>query len=237
MIKFFRYIRKDLMEKNKTGNYLKYAIGEIILVVIGILIALQINNMNEARKTKNFEHKILNDILISMEGNFFQLDLCLKSNKGGIASGNIISRQLEENLPYHDSLARHFSRSIQFCSPALYNAGYESLKTYGRNLITKDAIRKSLGIYDSGWMETVAQRQEDYFFYTATPVLTNLFEKVAMRTEMKPFDYDELKNSKAYISVLKTSMANREDQIYWYEQWKDSLVNIKEIIEMELEKQ
>ena len=51
MIKFFRHIRKDLMEQNKTSRYLKYAIGEIILVVIGILIALQINNWNELRKS------------------------------------------------------------------------------------------------------------------------------------------------------------------------------------------
>jgi len=60
MIKFFRKIRYDLMEQNKTGSsaeasakagkYLKYAIGEVILVVIGILIALQINNWNESRK-------------------------------------------------------------------------------------------------------------------------------------------------------------------------------------------
>jgi len=50
MIKFFRKIRYDLMEKNKTGKYFKYAIGEIVLVVIGILIALTINNWNESRK-------------------------------------------------------------------------------------------------------------------------------------------------------------------------------------------
>ena len=53
MIKFFRKIRYDLMEKNKTGKYLKYAMGEIILVVIGILIALQLNNWNESRKEQN----------------------------------------------------------------------------------------------------------------------------------------------------------------------------------------
>ena len=53
MIKFFRHIRKSLLLENKTGKYLKYAIGEIILVVIGILIALQVNTWNENRKDAN----------------------------------------------------------------------------------------------------------------------------------------------------------------------------------------
>ena len=59
MIKFFRKIRYDLMEKNKTGKYLKYAIGEIVLVVIGILIALAINNLNQIRIAENEEITIL----------------------------------------------------------------------------------------------------------------------------------------------------------------------------------
>ena len=55
MIKFFRKIRQNLLSEGKTGKYFKYAIGEIVLVVIGILIALQINNWNENRKTnENF---------------------------------------------------------------------------------------------------------------------------------------------------------------------------------------
>ena len=66
MIKFFRHIRKDLMEKNKTGKYFKYAIGEIVLVVIGILIALQINNWNENQKlktkTQHYYAQLLDDL-------------------------------------------------------------------------------------------------------------------------------------------------------------------------------
>lgn len=50
MIKFFRKIRQNLLMENKTGKYLKYAFGEIILVMIGILLALQVNNWNEDRK-------------------------------------------------------------------------------------------------------------------------------------------------------------------------------------------
>ncbi len=62
MIKFFRKIRFDLMKKNKTGKYLKYAIGEIVLVVIGILIALQINNWNENRKSEITKHVLLQEL-------------------------------------------------------------------------------------------------------------------------------------------------------------------------------
>jgi len=62
MIKFFRNIRKNLLSKGKTSKYLKYAIGEIVLVVIGILIALQINNWNSNRIQKQKESVYLNSI-------------------------------------------------------------------------------------------------------------------------------------------------------------------------------
>ena len=54
------------MEKNKTGNYIKYAFGEIILVIIGILIALQINNLNEERKTNNIKQIYYQQILVDI---------------------------------------------------------------------------------------------------------------------------------------------------------------------------
>jgi len=63
MLKFFRKIRYNLMEKGKTGKYLKYAVGEIILVVIGILIALNLNNRNELRKMEVRVELIFEDIM------------------------------------------------------------------------------------------------------------------------------------------------------------------------------
>jgi hypothetical protein len=59
MIKLFRNIRQNLLKEGKITNYLKYAIGEIVLVVIGILIALQINNWNDHRKEKAIEQQLL----------------------------------------------------------------------------------------------------------------------------------------------------------------------------------
>ncbi|TYA54314.1 DUF6090 family protein [Formosa maritima] len=62
MIKFFRHIRQNLIMGNKTGKYLKYAIGEIVLVVIGILIALSINNWNEERKASDYNLVLLKQV-------------------------------------------------------------------------------------------------------------------------------------------------------------------------------
>ena len=66
MIKFFRKIRYDLMKKNKPGKYLKYALGEIILVVFGILIALQINNWNEEKRNNQKEIEILQNLALNL---------------------------------------------------------------------------------------------------------------------------------------------------------------------------
>ena len=69
MIKFFRKIRQKMLTENKFSKYLLYAIGEIILVVIGILIALQININNEERKDRNKEKIILETLLSDLESN------------------------------------------------------------------------------------------------------------------------------------------------------------------------
>jgi hypothetical protein len=73
MIKFFRKIRQNLLSEGKTGKYLKYAIGEIVLVIIGILIALSINTWNEDRKLRIEEHKYLKDLQVEMASNINEL--------------------------------------------------------------------------------------------------------------------------------------------------------------------
>jgi hypothetical protein len=62
MIEIFRRIRQNLLFENKTGKYLKYAIGEIVLVMVGILLALQVSNWNQDRKDRISERKILDNI-------------------------------------------------------------------------------------------------------------------------------------------------------------------------------
>ena len=90
MIKFFRRIRQSLLTENKIGQYLKYAIGEILLVVIGILKALQINNWKEVKKT---EVKIKNS-LVALRNDLIQDTLLITERKPFI----IEQYQLNESL-------------------------------------------------------------------------------------------------------------------------------------------
>jgi hypothetical protein len=78
------------MEKNKTGKYFKYAIGEIVLVVIGILIALQINNWNEQRKMNAQEQELLEGLEVEFTINFNRLEYVLQLHQNSIDSANEI---------------------------------------------------------------------------------------------------------------------------------------------------
>jgi len=90
MIKFFRKIRQNLLSEGKTEKYFKYALGEIILVVIGILIALQINNWNQNSKKLNQEQEILNNLKQDFEYNLEALHNVLKINSKRINSAKTV---------------------------------------------------------------------------------------------------------------------------------------------------
>lgn len=81
MIKFFRKIRQNILAENKLSKYLLYAIGEIILVVIGILIALQVNTWNENRKFKKNEKELLENMLSNLNTDSIFGTRMLRANK------------------------------------------------------------------------------------------------------------------------------------------------------------
>jgi len=74
MIPFFRKIRKTLADDNKPIKYLRYAIGEIVLVVIGILIALQINNWNESRKLNMIEKDVIENLIEDLQSDYINFE-------------------------------------------------------------------------------------------------------------------------------------------------------------------
>ncbi|MDT0558285.1 DUF6090 family protein [Ichthyenterobacterium sp. W332] len=103
MFKFFRRIRKDLISNGKTSKYFKYAIGEILLVVIGILIALSINNVNEAKNNEARLVKILKEIRQDLENDVVAAQGRLKAGNEMDSLCNLV---LDEKITQQDYIDR-----------------------------------------------------------------------------------------------------------------------------------
>ncbi len=138
------------METGKTGKYLKYAIGEIILVVIGILIALQINNWNEQRKEDKLEAEYYCRLLDDAQQDMEQVNQFIKLSEDRLAASNQAVRLLQKEKAKKVDVSKQLGLSIL----AIYsdftpnNSAFEDLKS-GANLnIIKDKnIIKAINNY------------------------------------------------------------------------------------------
>ena len=102
MIKFFRHIRQNMINENRTSKYLLYAFGEIILVVIGILIALQINNWKENQKLRHQELTYLNNLKGDLETQINMLDVYIDYETIIIDQSNDIIKHYELNRGFNN---------------------------------------------------------------------------------------------------------------------------------------
>ena len=148
MIKFFRKIRQNLLSEGKTGKYLKYAIGEIILVVIGILIALQINNWNEDQKNKALEKYMLENLAENLEQNCDKLKSRIRSIDYYRKSGSVIISAIENKLIDRDSLGNYFHQALMGTSDVgLSEIGYNVIKDNGFEIIRNQVLKKEMMVF------------------------------------------------------------------------------------------
>jgi hypothetical protein len=110
MIKFFRRIRQQLLTDNKFSKYLIYAIGEILLVIIGILIAVSINGWNEDRKLANEEQSILKDLKQEMELNLKTLEIVIEQHEKSLKAAEEIKELFDDRDAFDKMPAKTFSR-------------------------------------------------------------------------------------------------------------------------------
>ncbi|MGZ0016359.1 DUF6090 family protein [Yeosuana sp. AK3] len=188
MIKFFRKIRYNLMETGKTTNYLKYAIGEIVLVVIGILIALQINNWNETRKDKKKELVFLQQIhkeFIENKAQFLNIkDFHAKSLK---SCNWMIAHQPFKTVPI-DSLRHHslWSRVSYTFDPS--QSSVKSLISTGAiDLIQDLELREAL----IGWQDLIddyLEEEKEMREFTVNHVITFSLNNFKLYNEEERFD-------------------------------------------------
>jgi len=146
MIKFFSKIRHKMLKENRLSKYIVYAIGEIILVVIGILIALSINNKNEIRKQRDLELHYLSNIKTDLILNIKHLDNYINRRETSINSANEIIAHYE-GKPIKDlkAFSRHTVNIYTWRKFFQINNTFQELMNSGNlALISNDSIKDVL---------------------------------------------------------------------------------------------
>ena len=140
MLTFFRRIRKGLLDGGATRKYLLYAVGEIALVVIGILIALQINNWNEEQKRKKIEIELLKGLGNEMLENIRLLEESIEVHLiADTIAANLVHNWEELN---DDEIIRNFWNLSSYCTTDLISGVVNSIKTgNGLSIISNETIR------------------------------------------------------------------------------------------------
>jgi hypothetical protein len=253
MLTFFRRIRKGLISAGQGSKdpsshierpverYLLYAIGEILLVMIGILLALQVNNWNEQRNEDKFELKMLEELSSSLQSNIDYLDRGIEMTTNARNSSLVLLNHFEQKRPYHDSLDIHFMYSLFWYKSIVDFSAFETIKTYGLHLITNDQIRKLLSFVFEGrvqWVETVEQRNHDFYFQNISGILLELFEgtEFSLTGSMKPRNYETLSRNFTYLNILKTLSKSRDMDIVWYQELRGQMLELHELVEGDLRK-
>ncbi len=227
MIKFFRHIRRSLINQNQMGKYFKYAIGEIALVMIGILLALQVNNWNEQLKSNEYERQLLLQLRNDLELNIKDLKTNSRLLEQTINSTGILEMHLQQKLPYHDTLEIHFSNS-GIWTKFLVNAGaYKTIESKGLDLISNLELRDLIfRIYEGNlnWLkhlESIIINQVENF---RTKEAFNYFSKYNAITiqegsfksgDSKILNYDKILGDEKFRYYLNS--VNNQNKILLHE--------------------
>ena len=212
MIKFFRKIRQKMLTENKFSKYLLYAVGEIVLVVIGILLALQINNWNKQKLNDKLKFEIISEIKTNL-----QIDL----------------KELQDDISYFDSINQYYKDIIDYlkinASPNQdffrlastlrlsphFDAnlsGYSLLTSKGVEIISNDSLRKSISIlYETKYPyyfkyenERIQYRQLytmpkiEHYFITIPDPKSKYFGDFKISKK----DYEDLKSDTSFLNMF-----------------------------------
>ena len=233
MIKFFRNIRQKLIEQENIRKYLLYAIGEIFLVVIGILIALQVNNWNEQRKQNNRE----NELLTQLKGDINLLldeldeDITYLQDRVAVTDTLIFFDEIGKGKNWAIYSKNHFSGN-----PMVFptRATFDNLKSIGVELISDLELRNRItDLYDRKLIRSSTWEDEVYKYQDRVEIiLEESFKYIKSDTtsETPIFMPDTFIEFAANRKLINTIISFQSRRRYLIERYRDTQVLSEEII-------
>lgn len=211
MISFFRKIRQKLLFQNQLTRYLTYALGEITLVMIGILLALQVNNWNEKRKTQLIEKEILTLIDENLTRDSVSITAELNSAILGIQLTDSILNRVNQKI-YDEQLNLWMGKVIKFERFKSQSSGFEVLKSKGIDILQDKKLQVDLISYYDETLFRIYQAildVENSFNVDWIPVVKIEFNDFDYEDRLEPRDSKEFFENPQHIVLFKMFQDNR----------------------------
>ncbi|MBT8316891.1 MAG: hypothetical protein HKP59_04645 [Lutibacter sp.] len=240
MIKFFRKIRQKMLTENKFSKYLLYAIGEIILVIIGILIALSINNWNENNKLEELKQVYYQQLLIDLN----------KDKEYIIEKINLYNSRIEDyenylntfkkpNLSIHEVLQNQNKLNFATDNIRFQNSTIETLENTGNNKLIPVDIANRLTELKRSQELVIEFTNLNYGYYMDNIKQTGLSgsipgfeERLKNQPELKEYLNIENNSDKIIVSIEYAQYLKIYNERTNIKQFKEILTNIEAIIEL-----
>ena len=234
MIRLFRTIRQKLLSEKSYGIYILYASGEIILVVVGILLALQIDTWSENKKTQNELTEIFDEIYE---------DLVLDSSS---ISNTLLERQLDseaqtrvinairDDLPFSDQIQSDLGRIMIRRPIPLVSSGFNLLKESSLTSMENRVLRMALiEYYEKDVLEMEEEYQDDKFEFETVllPYVRLHFKEWEYGQHGIPVDWESLKADHYFISTLRINLNNISSTILIMQDGLKTATNIIEMLD------
>lgn len=256
MFRFFRQIRQKLLTENPPGpgrrtgkfsRYLLYALGEIALIVIGILIAFYLDNINAEKQSSAVETELLNELKSNLVSNIKILQRTLTTETEYLSYNEMILDYLDNQKPYDEELDRAFGVYFWTVSTNPVTGGYEFLKSKGIDLITNDSLRNRISFIFENEFSILKNEneiwsnnlQQNISYPYHVKHFRRYYSRTAGNTETelaKPFDYIGLLEDDEFKSINTEIISNRKWNINSLEKLIGEIQGLIAQIDAELKK-
>lgn len=228
------------MKENKkiiTRHSWVYALGEFILILLSILIALQVDNWNQNRQDRKLEHILLTEMLSNLKDDLEDIEYNTSIQQNYMNSTQVVLDFLKNDLPWHDSLGRHFTHLMAGSIFDINTSAYESLKSIGIDLIRNDNLRQQITeVYTARYTHVQANERIlfTYIFDHLYPSIKENLITISPREITVPVNLDELRQNNSFIEELNMTLFVYRVSLLAYQQASESIIELIADIEHEL---
>lgn len=183
----------------------RFAIGEVVLIVVGILIAMAAQDWYNRRTTRRAEVAALSDLRTALSGDLTVLDSVLVRHESAATEVEILLHYLRSGAPYADSLDAYFGAAYGFQAMDLNRAAYESLKSRGLDLVSDDGLRSQLaGVYERVYprVQASAELEQEVILGVLRPYFLVHFRDLRFSSSATPLDYSTVRGDPVFLNLV-----------------------------------